>query len=1156
MITIEESPSGGNNQRLPICMVARRRSAVRPRAYPIEPLMVPPLPRFSQTSIVVSFALLQLITQSSVAADPFRESIVPFIQTNCVECHNAKLAEAELNLARYETAEAAADDFRQWEHVITFVQREEMPPKSAKHQPDAKARADFLKTLRTVLDTEARKLAGDPGVVLPRRLTNSEYDHTIRDLTGVDIRPTLSFPVDPAAGEGFSNTGEALSMSPGLFAKLYSAAQHVADHAILTTTGVEFAPYPVATFADRTKFYEQAILQFYEQHKVNYEVYLTACWQFRHRPANQSAVTLDQWAQQRQLSAKYLQSLYELLQGNGDDGFYVGSVRRQWQSIEGPADAASPVLSQNGRSTIQRLADQIQKISLEICPKETEAIVSNAGNGPIQHLDRRSKTAAERNSFNQKAIQPTRHLTLELRNLEKRDKVTLVMNVKPGTANAGDGFVILKGMGITAQTTANPPARKNLSLQVLLKEFAPDQLEQLKFGVHPKGDVIAEDVCVIAAPRSITIEIPAKAFAGLRDVRFSLDVELDRTHTKSGTATVSLFEQNADSKAATTSEPAHLLVDPEHPVAKVVEASGIAFCRQFPNRFYFVDGDRGLSAGFHLIEGFFRDDQPLCKLVLTDDENRELDRLWRELEFTTGITEKMLRGFVFFERSERNFLKHADFDSFKEEDPKLVESETLHRFERVYLDRSGVKAPVEQLATNPIHLFFEQIRTSLASHRTQLKQAEPLYLKNLEAFAHAAYRRPLTPKELEDLRSFYHDVASQKEHGLEQAVRASIIRVLMSPYFGCRIDPAPAGDTVKPLSDLALASRLSYFVWSSQPDAELLRLAEAGKLSDEAVLIAQTRRMLKDERVAGFAAEFFGQWLGYRDFAQQESVDRNIFKDFDDPLKLAMIEEPTRLASHLIRNDLPITQLIDSDQSFVDQRLARHYGIPFNGKPGGWMPVSGLRDQGRGGIMGMAVFLTKNSQPQRTSPVKRGFWVVHKVLGEHIPAPPADVVALPAKETDTNGKTIRELLALHVEAEKCARCHVRFDAVGLSMEGFDPIGRRRTTDLANRPIDNLVKLPDGTQAHGIPEFARHLMKERRDDFLRTICRKLLGYSLGRSLQLSDDVLLEEMRGALDKNGDRFVPLIETIVRSPQFRNQRCRDFSSVRFRTQNQRAER
>ena len=218
--------------------------------------------------------------------------------------------------------------------------------------------------------------------------------------------------------------------------------------------------------------------------------------------------------------------------------------------------------------------------------------------------------------------------------------------------------------------------------------------------------------------------------------------------------------------------------------------------------------------------------------------------------------------------------------------------------------------------------------------------------------------------------------------------------------------------------------------------------------------------------------------------------------------------------------------------------------------------VDGMQQYGRSGLLGMAVFLTKNSQPQRTSPVKRGFWVVHKILGEHIPAPPADVVALPAKETDTNGKTIRELLALHVEDAKCARCHVRFDSVGLALEGFDPIGRQRTKDLAGRMVDNVVRLPDGTEAHGVPEFAKHLVKNRRKEYIHTFCRKLLGYALGRSLQLSDEVLLQEMQAVLDAQGDRFVPLFETIVRSPQFRDQRCRDFSIAEYRKRNSAQER
>ena len=1131
--------------------------------------------RFWTTAVAVGILGLAPVAK---ADDPFRERIVPFVKEYCSQCHNADLSEAELNLEKYESAEMAAEDFRQWEHVITFLKREEMPPKTSKRQPTAELRAEILRTLRTVLDNEAKKLAGDPGVVLPRRLSNAEYDHTIRDLTGVDIRPTRAFPVDPAAGEGFDNTGEALAMSPALFQKLYAAAQHVADHAVLTTTGLKFAPYPVVTLADKTTFYEQAILQFYEQHQVDHEKYLTACWEYRHRPLGRTAVTLGEWARERGLSARYLSSLYEMVQGDpGADRYYLGWLRRRWNALPAPTDDKSPTVTPEAHGAIRQFAGEIRAFSQQLCPKEAEAIVANAGNAPIQHLERRAKTAAERDTFDPQSIRPGRRLHLEFRDLDRRERVRVVISASQFRSDpqAGQGYVVLKSMNFSMAPSDNyqpNDEKRNFSLRKLLAEHAPDQLDRVKFGVHPAGATVEADTSVLAAAGAMEFEIPVKAFGGAKEIRFFVDAELDRQNSKSNLLTVSLTEaREALDKTPRESQPNELLsllIDPDQPAARDIAQSGKTFCGMFPNRFYYADETRGLSAGFHLIEGFFRDDQPLCKLVLNDEENSELNRLWTELEFVTEITEKLLRGFVFFERSERNFIKHEDFDPFKEDDPKLIEPETLGRFERIYLNHANLKAPIEELQTHPIHLFFEQIRDGLRLRQQQLRQAEPAYLNDIEEFARAAYRRPLTAKELDDIRTFFRDtsgqsVQSQAEHNVEQAVRASLVRILVSPYVGCRIDPSPDGNTVQPLNDLALASRLSYFLWSSMPDAELRGLADAGKLHHEDVLLGQTRRMLKDAKVTDFAREFYGQWLGYRDFPQQEAVDRNVFKDFDDALKEAMFEEPTRLAAHLIRHDLPVTQLLDSDMTFVNARLARHYGLPdaasvvaeagsirYGARD--WSLVEGLRNQGRGGILGMAVFLTKNSQPQRTSPVKRGFWVVHKVLGEHIPAPPADVVALPAKETDTNGKTVRELLALHVESAKCARCHVRFDAVGLAMEGFDPIGRQRTNDLAGRLVDNVVKLPNGAEAHGIPEFARHLLKERRQDYISTHCRKLLGYALGRSLQLSDDVLLQEMQRALDMNGDRFVPLLETIVRSPQFRNQRCRDFSMAQFRIKNE----
>ncbi len=1132
-------------------------------------------------------------------AEPFQETVLPFVKTYCVECHNSKTTEGQLDLSKFATAEMVAAEYRKWEHVVTFITKEEMPPPDAK-QPAPAERVAVLRVLGQLMLQEARKTSGDPGVVLPRRLSNAEYNYAIRDLTGVDVRPADSFPIDPASGEGFSNTGEALVMSPNLFKKYYAAAQHVADHVLLTPTRMEFAPHPVVTFSDQKKLTEQAILRFYEQHQVDYASYLTAAWSFRHRPADRNAATIEDWAREQQLSPKFFRLLWDVLRTEAsDDKFFVSWLRQRWNDLPTPPDSDRDSKGREApTAAIRALADDIRRLSGFLCSPETEAIVSNAGNGPVQHIDRRKKTAAARDTFNPAAVTDSRRLHVEVANTADKP-VTIVVRVTatdfdktplglpeglggrratPKTegrsssakaveplgqaqgrgSDADDGFVMLKGMNFSVsapgQYKPNEP-QKNVALRTLLAEHAPEELKRLNWGTHPLGQAVDPDSLVLKVPSVVTIEVPAKAFGETRHKHVFGEVGLDRANSKAGIVRVELLDPNSQSRqrlgdgdttaqglatlATATSLP---LINPEHAIAREFAASGEEFCKLFPNRFYFADDTRGLSAGFHLIEGFFRDDHPLCKLVLSEVENRELDRLWDELYFVSGVTEKMLRGFVFFERSERNFMKHPDFDSIKEEDPELTSNETLNRFEQIYLTRSGVKGSADEIDKHPVHTFFEEFRQGLTRRAAQWQAAVPIYGKRLQQFAQAAYRRPLTNTERQRLTQFFHEAAKPESLGIEQAVRATVVRILVSPHFCYLADSVPPGDSVQPLPDLALASHLSFFLWSSVPDAELLTLAEAGQLNNEVTLKAQTRRMLQDPKVSGFALEFFGQWLNYRDFRQAEAVNRTVFPAFDDPLKQAMFEEPTRLVTHVFHNDLPITELLRSDTTFVNKRLAQHYGLPFRGAGDEWELATGLHQQGRGGLLGMAVFLTKNSQPQRTSPVKRGFWVVHKLLGEHIPPPPPDVAVLPAKETDTDDQTIRQLLAAHTEDLKCARCHQRFDPIGLSMEGFDSIGRSRSKDLAGRAIDNVVQLPSGEQARGVPEFSEYLAKHRRSDFTRTLNRKLLGYALGRSLQLSDLVLLEKMEATLQETDYRCVPLIETVVTSPVFRNQRCRDF--------------
>ncbi len=1080
----------------------------------------------------LAFAVLvgMLVHPAVQAADPFADQVKPFIATYCVECHNAKKKKGDLDLARFDTAAKLLDDFRQWEHVITFLKKEEMPPKDSK-QPAATERAEMIATIQKVLLTEAKKLAGDPGVVPPRRLTNAEFDNTVSDLTGVPISPAKAFPVDPASGEGFRNTGEALAMSPSLFKKYFSAAEFVADHALLTTEGLRFAPHPAVAFADRQKFYEQQIISFYTAHAVDLSKYLGELWAYKHRPAARKDIGLEAWATGRKLSPKYARHLWDALEGTDADEFFLRWLRQRWAKLPAPKNPLE-VNPNEVQAAVKSLAADAVKLGKDLTPKETPAIVADAGNGPVDHLARRRQTAATRDTFDAAAV-ASHKATVEYKNVTHQTTLNIVIALSGIADTKAEGAVVVKG-GFTTNAAIDDK-KKKWTLREVLAEHAPEVFAKLKFG--------ADDSFVLKAPATLEIEVPAKAFAVKPKGSVTFTAEVSPAPTSPAAVSVRVGDRMPD----VTPLPGRPLIDPKHPLADKFNASGVAFCRLFPSRFYSVDDTRGLSAGFHLIEGFFRDDQPLCKWVLSDAENAELDRLWWELYFVTGIWEKMLRGFVFFERSERNFLKHKDFDEFKEEDPELVTDATLAKFQEVYLKRSNVKTTGEELAKHPVSVFFTEVRTGLKDHAAALKKTEPQYLKDLLAFAERAYRRPLTDSEKKKLETSYAEICRDPDHGTEAAVRATVTRILVSPHFAMRFDATPAGDSVLSLPDVALASRLSYFLWAGPPDAELLELAKAGKLHDEKVLRSQESRMLKDPKVSRFALEFFGQWLGHRDFLTQEAVNRQAYPAFDDQLKQAMFEEPTRLLAHLIQTDKPITEFLSGDGTVVNKKLSAHYGLPFDGPADEWRYVSGLREKGRGGVMGMAVFLTKNSQPQRTSPVKRGFWVVHKLLGEHIPPPPPDVAVLPAKETDTNGKTIRQLLKLHVEDAKCASCHQRFDPVGLAMEGFDPIGKARTKDSGGRAVDNAVALPDGTTARGVPEFATYLAKHRQSEFTRTLCQKFLGYALGRSLQLSDQPLLEKMQTELEKNDNKLSVLFDLVATSPQFRTQRCADFTPAKY---------
>lgn len=1112
--------------------------------------------------ILICLSLLQVFAVKPCSADgdsanAYAENVLPYVQKYCVECHTGEKAKGELDLTRFATSSEVAASFRRWNNVIEFIRDGEMPPEDAE-QPTIEESNAVVSNIKAILIAEAAKNAGDPGVVLPRRLSNTEYDLSIRELTGIDIRPTKDFPADPAGGEGFDNTGEALGMSPNLLKKYLAAAELVANHLVLKTDGISFAPYPVTSYNERKKLTEQAIIDFYESHAVDTVSYLEAAWRFRYRAGEQQDVTIQQWAQARGLSATYLALVWKTLADASSQSGFLEELGDAWEAVPAPIDTA------NRPAELLALRDLVEFGRRVISAPEPELIRANAGNWPISHLDFRAKAAAARDKFdaaalkNETLLNVTRVSAPKANNKEPQSYSAFIRIDR--AFSGGDDYVLVKRpLFSKADRLPNNEAEEKehevLSLRSLLAESSPNLVNSLGFGKHPAGDEIDPESFVVKAPAIIEIPITVDMQTKLDGKHLLVRCQLDPEHSKEG----SVFVQHSirEPAASKFGNAVGLLIHRDSEATQKLAESAAVFCNAFPNRFCYVDSGRGLAAGFHLVEGFFRDDRPLVEKVLNDEENAELDQLWRELDFVTQSAESLLRGFVWFERSEREVLHDKRFDFLRSEDPELVEDSLLNKFEKLYLDKMGIKRVGDTLeAESPdakyemIHGFFIRIRHGLALQNDLTKVAEQRAMADLEELTCRAYRRLLTERECESLRSLY---AKLREDGqdVEAAIRGVLTAVLMSPDFCYRYHTTPDGKGIYPLSDNELASRLSYFLWSSSPDDELLAAAAAGKLQDEEQLLAQTRRMLKDAKISSFAREFFGQWLRYRDYLSKDPINAEAFPGYDDQLREAMFDEPTRLATYLIQTDRPITDLLNSDMTFVNRTLAKHYGgelerqyqqqasASADGQK--WQAVTGLKAAGRGGLFGMAIVLAKNSAGERTSPVKRGFWSVHHLLGQHFPPPPADVPELPATENDAES-TIRELLAAHVADAQCAMCHKHFDSLGVAMEGFDPIGRSRTKDRAGRPIDNVAQLPNGESAAGIPGLIDYIEQHRRQDFVRTMCRKFLGYALGRSVKLSDQSLLDEMEAALQQNDHRFSVLFEVVVRSSQFRQQRGRDF--------------
>ena len=964
----------------------------------------------------------------------FTAKVRPFLNAYCEKCHSGEKPKAQFDLAKYATLAAVVQDHPRWAQVREKIAAKEMPPEDAKDQPTAEARQAIVDWIDAVRMNEALKGAGDPGEVLARRLSNAEYNYTIRDLTGVDMRPTREFPVDPANPAGFDNSGESLAMSPALMTKYLQAAREVANHLVLKPQGFSFAPYPMLVETDRDKYCVQHIVDFYHRQNTDYADYFQAAWRFKNRVAvGKPDASLANFAAEYELSPKYLATVWSLLEDEKAEIGPIAKLQSMWSELP-IAGGNDPKDADATRAGCEEMRDYVVQLRKKLEPRFPNLAAGRVGaNSQPMLMWKNRQYATHRLTFERKALQ----VQGEAKSNEPANEA---QDAEPGAEN----------------------------------EFGPGRTQLVK---NKPGD---PDLVVPAGQRARYEEAFAK------------------------------------------------------------------FCRVFPDAFYIEERgrnyfdktkDRGrlLSAGFHNLMGYFRDDQPLYELLLSDQQQHELDELWQELDFVAAAN---VRTYVQFYLNESGEARAAGKDT--KSDPtaenKAITSEA--RIQQVADSYISKASGGSEIAIQAIKDHFKWVNDGIRWVEKARVEAEPSHLNSLLDFAELAYRRPLTSEERDDLLAFYRGLRDKDGLDHESAMRDCVVNVLMSPDFCYRIDLVEGGTGVHPLSDYELASRLSYFLWSSMPDKELLDHAAAGNLHKPEVISAQARRMLADARIRALAVEFGGNWLDFRRFEELNTVDRERFSSFTNELREAMFEEPVRYILDVFQHDRSVLDFLYGNYTFVNPALAKHYGMPDLKTAGDeWVRIDNAREYDRGGLLPMAVFLTKNAPGLRTSPVKRGYWVVKNVLGERIPPPPAAVPELPRDEAKLD-LPLREKLAQHREDPSCAACHTRFDALGLVFEGFGPIGERREKDLAGHPVDAHANFPGGSQGTGFGGLQQYIRERRQKDFVENLCRRLLAYSLNRSLMLSDEIAIQEMSGKLADDNYRFATLIESIVTSPQFLNKR------------------
>ena len=1030
---------------------------------------------------------------SASAKDPaklsYPKDVLPLLRKYCFDCHADGAKKGGVEYDRYKSHAELLADRKLWDQTLVNVRNREMPPPDKKKQPTLDERA----IIQAWIDYEVFKTDPknpDPGRVTIRRLNRAEYNNTIRDLVGVNFKPAEDFPADDA-GYGFDNIGDVLSMPPVLLEKYLTAADKILAQAIV------IPPVPPVRSTKLDPKLLDGPVETYVGATGTMRMFTRGAATMRFSTAKSGEHHFRILAAER-ISGQESARLEVRVDGNVVKTLAVNGTLESPTLVEFPValKAGSHTLAFGllnphdgpaGTGTKYSRGLAIEQIELLDPPEATETAALARPTA--------QRIAARQLKGGNDTTSP---------DAPRRVSGTKPLTAKFSVARAGE-----HRLRLSTQTRHVAPEATRMEIRVDGKVLQT---------IEVRGDT---DLSHIA-------ELPLQLGAGTHELSLAL---------------VNPYTTPKDSRGR--SQTRAFAVD----WVEVVEPTPNAVVRLLPDLLLVGYNAKLQGDGWVALNSTEEDDVAFDFLAPRDGEYFLRTLAWAKPNGSNAMV-------LTFQRDKeilRQVKVEADENAPQHYGAKFRLPAGQHRLRVVVLrDKTGLSSedaakPLtgkQQKGTvNVHHLEIEGPPEAAAemvpeTHRRiffkrATRDTEPQVAREvLGAFAKRAYRRPVTPAEVERLMKLY-DFARRNGEPFEGGVAQALKGVLVSPNFLFRGELQPEPDnpkSVHAVNEFALASRLSYFLWSTMPDAELFALAERGQLRKN--LDAQVRRMLADPKSRALVENFAGQWLQLRNLAIIQP-DKKLFPTYDAKLRAAMARETELLFETVLREDRSVFEFLTADYTFVNERLAKHYGLA--GVTGEDFQRVSLKGQPRAGVLTHASILTLTSNPTRTSPVKRGKWVLENLLATPPPPPVPNVPELEQQKQLTG--TLRQKMEQHRANPTCASCHTKMDAIGFGLENYDAIGAFRSQD-AGAAIDPSGELSVAEKFQGPVDLAKLLATKKQEDYVRCLVEKLLTYSLGRGLEYYDRPAVKGIADGLAKRRHTFSGLVLEVVNSVPFQKRR------------------